>query len=111
MFDFTPPFQNNERTNLKFQLIFAAGWSDCTSAGREKSAAPSDLVNPWRCAKLHGPQATPQSWVFKPPKQQHELSDIGPLALAADRSMSLCLSEKDKRLRPLSLSLCMSGEP
>ena len=84
---------------------------NCTSASREKSAAPSDLVNPWRCAKLHGPQATPQSWVFKPPKQQHELSDIGPLALAADRSMSLCLSEKDKRLRPLSLSLCMSGEP
>ena len=111
MFDFTPPFQTNERTNLKFQLIFAAGWSDCTSASREKSAAQSDLVNPWRCAKLHGPQATPQSWVFKPPKQQHELSDIGPLALAADRSMSLCLSEKDKRLRPLSLSLCMSGEP
>jgi hypothetical protein len=39
------------------------------------------------------------------------LSDIGPLALAADRSTSLCLAEKDKRLRPLSLSLCMSGEP
>ena len=45
MFDFTPPFQTNERTNLKFQLIFAAGWSDCTSASREKSAAQSDLVS------------------------------------------------------------------
>ena len=52
MFDFTPPFQTNERTNLKFQLIFAAGWSDCTSASREKSAAPSDLVNPWRAVSF-----------------------------------------------------------
>ena len=41
----------------------------------------------------------------------HRLEEQVQKSVIKCSSTSLCLADKNKRLRPLSLSLCMSGEP
>ena len=41
----------------------------------------------------------------------HRLEDQVQKSVIRRSSTSVCLAEKNKKLRPLSLSLCMSGEP